>query len=709
MTGSSPEGEIDMNGSGKTAALVSAAALCIVVSARCGTVEKADSIVLYVSPGGGDTADGTEGDPFAALTGARDAIRALKSSGGFTKPVTVVLRGGTYEIDGPFTLTPGDSGTESCPVAYRSFPGETAVISGGRRISGWKDRGDGVWTAALPEVREGTWNFRQLHVNGERRKRPRLPREGYFLIADFPLKDNPAWSAKSNWFRYAEGDIDPGWTNIGDVEIVCPRFWVSSRQAIASIDEATRTVTFRDSTRYRYSDDFSTDGARYYADNVFEAFDEPGEWYLDRPTGTLFYRPLPGEDMMSADIVAPFADQLVRLEGRPLENAFVEHVAFEGLAFSHNNWMLPPGLVGDGQSAPEVEGAIYLEGARHCAFRDCAVTGLSSYAVQIDRGCTHNRFEYNELADLGGGGFRIGGGSAYDHPLLRTGANVIADNHIHHIGLDHHAATGVWIQHAFGNRIVHNHIHHTYYSSIAIGWVWGYARSISSHNVIEYNHVHDVGQGMLSDMGGIYLLGEAPGTVVRNNYFHDITSHGYGGWGIYTDEGSSNVLIENNVVFRTKCGGFHQHYGRENIIRNNIFAFSTEGQIIKSRVEPHLTLVFENNIVYWTEGPLLGGRWDGKDFGIYNPFDRKRATGQTTEFDYNVYYNPTSAEVRFGEWTFGEWKARGRDRHSVIADPLFADPENGDFTLSPGSPALMLGFVPIDLGDVGPREKRVLK
>jgi parallel beta-helix repeat protein len=182
---------------------------------------------------------------------------------------------------------------------------------------------------------------------------------------------------------------------------------------------------------------------------------------------------------------------------------------------------------------------------------------------------------------------------------------------------------------------------------------------------------------MLSDMGGIYTLGVQPGTVIRGNVFHDINSHGYGGWGIYLDEGSTNILVEDNIVYRTKTGGFHQHYGRENTIRGNIFAFSREGQIIRTRMEDHLSFTFERNIVYWNEGHLLGGKWSDSDH---------------YRLDHNLYFNAAGGPVEFAGSSFAEWQARGQDQHSIIADPLFRDPSKGDFRLKPGSPALTLGF-----------------
>ena len=494
------------------------------------------------------------------------------------------------------------------------------------------------------------------------------------------------------------------------MEVVSLRFWVSSRQHIASVDKKTKKVDFIETTNYRYSDDFTEKGARYFVENVFEALDKPGEWYLDRPTGTLYYMPKPGEDMNTAVVIAPYSPYLVRFEGDPMSNR-VSFVNFKGITFTHNNWQLPKGNPGDGQSAPAVDGAVYMKGTTHCSFADCRLEQLSSYAVQIEDGCRDNTFSGNEIAHLGGGGFRINGGDANSHPDMRTGWNTIADNHIHHIGERYHAATGVFIQHSGGNVITHNEIDHTYYSSITVGWVWGYRPSVSTHNEISYNHIHDIGQGVLSDMGGIYMLGVAPGTVVRNNLIHDLESWGYGGWGIYTDEGSTHVLVENNIVYNTKCPGFFQHYGKENIVRNNIFAFGKEAQIGRGRVEEHISFFMERNIYYWKdESAVLSGNWENK---VYmhrpgKPSDNAIADSLTYKFDYNLYFNPekTVSNVMFGKLTFDQWQKNGQDKNSLYADPGFVNPEKGDFTIGKNSPALKVGFIPIDMSAVGPRDRK---
>lgn len=666
-------------------------------------------VTFYVSPDGNDTAGGrSPNDAFATLTRARDAVRELKQSGGFTAPVTVVLRGGTYRLAEPLLFVPDDSGTETHSVTWTAYPEETPMVSGALRLTGWKEMENGLWTVSLSEVASGDWYFTTLFVDGESRPRTRLPREGYYRIVDYPSKDRDPWAAPGNHFVFSPGDIQARWKNLSDVEIVVLRFWVSSRQHIASVNEKSNTVYFNEQTHYRYSDDFSTDGARYYVENVFEALDEPGEWYLNRPEGKLYYFPRAEENLEKTVFEAPVSPQLIRVEGDPSQRAFVTNIRFQGITFTQNNWMLPEGNPGDGQSAPEVEGALYFRGAIGCAVDHCNLVQLSSYGIQIDEGCRKNRFAGNEMGHLGGGGIRMGGGDAYSYPDLRTGENLIADNHIHHIGEIYHAATGIWIQHSGGNTITHNEIDHTYYSSLAIGWVWGYRPSVTTHNEISYNHIHHVGQGVLSDMGGIYMLGVAPGTIVRNNLIHDIESYGYGGWGIYADEGSSHLLIENNIVYNTKCAGFDQHYGRENIVRNNIFALGDEDQIHRSRVEEHISFYLERNILYCTEDtPFIGGTWEKKTYMHRpgKPWIAPEPDSITHVFDHNLYYNPDKKqdEIRFDQWSFKEWQANGQDIHSLYADPLFVDPENGDFNLRQNSPAFILGFRPIDMQSVGPR------
>ena len=624
--------------------------------------------------------------PFATLQRAQQEVRKLKRKE-TKRPITVLVRGGIHFLKAPLTFTRQDSGVPEAPVIYASYPGEKPVISGGVRLKGWKrdDKSPALARLHIPEVERGEWAFSQLFVNGERRYRPRLPKEGYhFIEAEVPPSPK-AEKRGFDRFQFKAGDLRKDWTNLDDVEVLCFHSWSMSRMRIASIDEGKRIVTFAGPTVSRSQWAGLQRGKRFLVENVPDALKKPGEWYLDRNTGVLTYIPLPGENMAKAVVVAPRLDRLVELKGDVEKHQWVQYVVFRGLTFSHTNWNVPAKGYSCSQAEAVLSGAIAAEGARHCSLEKCAVTQVGIYAVDWRAGCKHNRVEKCELTDLGAGGVKIGEkGISQDEEAVAS-HNVVRDNLIAHGGRMHPAAVGVWIGHTPHNRIEHNDIYDFYYTGVSVGWRWGYAQSLAHHNTIAYNHIHQIGQAVLSDMGGIYTLGVSPGTTLRYNHIHDVESYDYGGWGIYPDEGSTHILAENNLVYRTKTGGFHQHYGKENRIINNIFALARTGQIIRTRAENHLSFTFQRNIVYWKDGPLLGSNWSGDNYAL----------------DHNLYWNASGKPVRFGKMTLKEWQEKGQDVHSFIADPLFVNPEKGDFRLKPNSPALKVGFRPFDMSEMG--------
>jgi parallel beta-helix repeat protein len=607
-----------------------------------------EAATLTVSPRG----------PLTSLAEARDAVRKLREQGK-PEPVTVLVRAGTYRLSETFTLGAADSN-----VTYAAYPNEHPVISGGRVISGWRKSRGSIWTAPA------TGDFHQFFVNGRRAQRARSPNYGFYRI------DGPSSQNKPFLLKYRDNEIHKSWETAGDVEVIALLAWAEIRMPITQVDEATHTATLAGNPR---PSNREVD-ARYWIENAPDALDMPGEWYLDKKAGQVSYWPVSGEDLTQSEIVAPVLQKLVQIDG-------AHDVTFRGLDFRHADWSIGPQGYADAQAATEAASAIEAVAADRLVVEKCSFSELGGYAVWLGRGSKHGRIAGNHIFDMGGGGIKIG------EVVKRTGDadqnydHMISDNEIHNIGLVYPAAIGIWAAQSSHNTIAHNDIHDLFYTAISVGWTWGYAPNLCNHNIIEFNHLYNIGKGMLSDMGAIYTLGVQEGTVIRNNLIHDLTSFTYGGWGIYPDEGSSDLVIENNIVYRTKSAGFHQHYGANNMVRNNIFAFGGEYQIMRTRVEDHLSFTFDRNIIYFDSGLLLGSNWAGDQYRM----------------NHNLYWDARGIPILPAGKSWETWQSLGQDTDSLIADPMFADPASGNFKLSPRSPAWKMGWKAIDMSTVGPR------
>jgi parallel beta-helix repeat protein len=196
----------------------------------------------------------------------------------------------------------------------------------------------------------------------------------------------------------------------------------------------------------------------------------------------------------------------------------------------------------------------------------------------------------------------------------------------------------------------------------------------------------------MSDLAGVYTLGISDGTVVSHNVIHDVYCWAYGGWGLYPDEGSSNILFENNLVYNVTDGGFHQHYGRGNTVRNNILAFSEQEQVrgtAQKKAGNHLSFTFERNIVHFDQGVLFGRAFQwGADVKV--------------DLKNNIYWRAGGQSFDFAGKSWDQWRAMGRDKEgSIIADPKFVDPEKRDFRFASDEVIKQTGFKPFDYRRAG--------
>ena len=648
------------------------------------------------------------------LPAAQARARALKQEGGRAAPVEVVLDDGVYTLTAPLSFTPEDSGTKDAPITYRAAPPGRVTISGGLRITGWRDAGNGVWSAAVPAVRAGNLYFRQLFVNDRRAVPARSPNRGFFYTTG--LVRQPEYPPRrADGFYYANGDLTEAMAAYPDTLITAYQSWLAHQYRVKELRPDTRAAlmaTTMDIVRPR---------SRYIVENAPSCLDAPGEWHLDRATGVLRYLPLPGEDPRKCTFTAPALPTLVTFRGDPEKGRFVEHLRFRGLTFAHADWTPEGNAIKSAQAhipngaAPiETElaaGAVAAIGLRDSSFEECEVVHTGSHAVVLLQGCTGNTLRKCHLHDLGGGGVYILweaplGGNRFgwkprgDYDTVTR--NEVDNCFIHDMTHVFRGSVGILLGPcAAYNRVTHNEISHGDYTGISVGWGWTAREDalFQEGNVVEYNHIHHVMNYLLDDGGGIYTPGAQKGARICRNWIHDIHHDplGHGAKGIYPDEGSAGILFEGNVVHDVGQG-FGGNGGHACVVRNNIFAFCEHSGMIggsrlwaPNRKYNPAPLTFEGNILFCDKAPFA---------------DTAFLPGELVSRN-NLYWagDPTDRPgFQDAERTLvglAAWQRKGFDAGSLLADPLFVNAAKRDLRLRRDSPALRLGFVATDLSRVG--------
>lgn len=701
-------------------------AAAVEFSAVFGAEVMAASRDYYVAPDGNDANVGSKAEPFASIPRAMAAVRELRLAKNPVGPVNVFLRGGVYPLTEKLVFTPADSGTSDSPVTYRSQPGERAVLSGGRRLSGtWQQTpGKPYYELPIPEARDGQWRFFSLYVNGESRIRARTPNWGQKVMrADGRAPgEDPRQS-----FRYFPSDIDPAWSHPTDIDVVLLQSWTPTLHRIEEIDPQRRVVRFH-STHGR-TVDFWERNFRYYLSNVFEALDEPGEWYLNRDTGTLFYLPMPGEDPNESVFVAPvLRSEMIELAGDLPAGRFVEHLHFRDLDFRHVDADLDRynGMYRQGHMF--LTAAVVARGLRTASWVGCTFAQLGEYALELADGCRDVRVQRCHIWDIGAGAMQLGVTDLKTLLTPRVAANagtgpadvpqpdglgaavqevldlVIDNNCIHRLGTIWHGCYGIVNRFASRTRITHNEIFDTHWDAIGLDARWNWQGEKYSHgNVVAYNHLHHLGLRYHTDAAGVYQFGPLD-THIHHNRVHDTVAYPYicGYAGIYLDQQSRGAVVENNLVSDVEWYAYFQHKGVDNVFRNNIGAFARDGLIRRGSLSDtwranHLEAY--RNLYVTDDDIALRHDWV--------PGDRPPVLRE------NMYHTLASdAELTFAGRRFAQWQAEGQDEGSVVGDPGFRDPAGRDFTLSPDAPAVTaVGFQPLDqeirtAGLYGPDEWR---
>lgn len=639
---------------------------------------------IFVSPEGDDRNSGSAGESVRSFDKAMMLAKDKLVHG----PVEILLSEGEYQLSRPVEIDSTWQLSKNNSLVVRGAGIGKTVVSGGLRLPPFEAVNDSLWIVDLAGTPYAIAGIGHLFVNGQRAVLARTPDAGSMFrkyeATEFAIDSVPVRGAVRDGLfvqrvKLPASAYDAMRAIDGRSENVRVSFlhaWDMTRRQVETFSPADSAIFVIGNPMKPWNP--IDREAQLFFENDRSFLDKPGEWFFDSEQCRLYYIPLKNEICETSVAVVPVADRFLIINGG--DNNPVNNVMFSGVTFAYTNYRYSRRGNDPVQAAARVDASFHIKNASGIDFLNCEIVHTGDGAIWFDDGSRNCSVVQCYFHDLGAGAVKMGNIKIPDDERLVRFINV--DNNIFHSGgRVFPTAVGVLATHAADVTISNNDIADFYYSGISIGWVWGYSHSPSKRNMILYNKVHHIGRGMLSDMGGIYTLGPSEGTIISNNIVTDIYSYSYGGWGIYTDEGSSGILIRNNLVYNCKSSGFHQHYGRDNVIKNNIFANQMYAQLEATEIENHLSFTFTNNIVYYNKGDMYGIKWDSVNSVV----------------DNNAYWCSGSEPLKFNDYTFKQWKQHtGHDVHSIIADPRFVDVEAGNFIPTNKTLIRKIDFEPFD-------------
>jgi hypothetical protein len=652
------------------------------------------SALLYVAPNGNDAWSGrfatpnaaqTDG-PVATLERARDELRKLKQSGGLpTGPCAVELSGGRYELKVPFELTAEDSGTESGAIVYRAKQGEEVRLVGGKLLSNWQPVTDPATLERLdPSARGkvlqadlkalGLTDLGEVTSAGKLlefffRDQPmpiaRWPNEGFVKIVDVlgqtPIDVRGTKGTKEGIFTYAD-DRPTRWKQENDLWLHGYWFWDWSdqRQKVASIDTEKRVITLAPPVHaYGYRE-----GQWFYAFNALAELDTPGEWYLDRSAGILYFWP-PASLKQGAAVVSVLPT-LVTLKD-------TAHITLRGLIFEAAR-----------------DNGIVISGGTHNEVVGCTLRNLGAWAVRVGGG-TANGVIGCDIYATGDGGITLDGG---DRKTLTPAGNFADNNHIHHYSRWNRICRPGIALGGVGNRATHNLIDNAPHQAISFG---------GNDHLIEFNEIHSVCYES-NDAGAIYSGRDwtMRGTVIRYNYLHHINGfEGRGCVGVYLDDMFCGTEIVGNLFYKVTRAAFVGG-GRDCTIANNIFVDCPPAVHIDARAMGWAGYHADDWVKEGTtKGTLSGIRYNEPPYSTRYP----KLINILAEEPHAPRGNLVARNVcSGGTWDEIEAKARPLvtlEDNLVEAEPGFVNASRENFQLRDDSPAYKLGFQRIPLEQIG--------
>ena len=614
---------------------------------------------FYIAPGGRDDATARRPDPsagkdgpLATLAAARDAARKA----GTEQPRTILLASGTYYVEERLLLDARDS-----HLTIAAAPGAAPVLLGGRRITGWKPDGDGLWAADVPAAKTGEWDFRMLMVDGRLCPRARMPKDGRFThLSQFKVpwmsSTGGGWKRKPTpeeltTLRYKPEDLEP-WINAENAEVTVYHMWDESLGSVKAIDRQAHTLTF-DKPLGHPPGAFGVQ--EYVVWNCRKGLHEPGQWQVDRKRGKVVYWPRKGEEIRKVLAVAPTVESVIVVAGS--NEKPVRGLTLRGLTVQVAD--TPPSAGGFG--ANRYPGAIDLGRTDGCTLDRLTVTAVNGHGVRANRsnGLVVERCIVHHT---GAGG------------IYARGENIrVQDNLVHDVGLAFPSGIGI---HGGGKgaRIVHNTVHDTSYSAV----------NVSGEDVlIEANHLYRA-MLVLHDGGGIYTF--APKRLVmQGNFIHDIPdTGGYGSSAYYLDERAEGCVVQRNLSVRVQRPS-HNHMAKNNTIRENVFITDGPMRLTFPRSEG---FTFEKNVLVSKGDITFNG------------------TNVVTTWGKNVFF-PEGGKVvgqRIERYATKGTEALGPDG-VLLADPkLLPGWEKGVVKFADDSPVRKLGIGDLDVSGAGRRK-----
>ncbi|HBL41051.1 MAG TPA: hypothetical protein DDY98_05575 [Ruminococcaceae bacterium] len=639
---------------------------------------------IFVSPDGNDANTGSFSAPLATLSAAKAKAKTCQGN------VTVYFRGGSYTISEPVCFNSSDRAN----VTYKAYgDDEPVVFTSGVPYTGFERCSVNGVSAFKKSVGKQT-DFNVLFNEKTTLKRTRYPSDGYLYVSQLSMEDVVNPETDTELFYNCKGlitkDKIPAFKNLNDVVIRILHYWKDEMATVTSYDEASGHLTYSRPSTMRVAE-----GERFFFENVFEQLKNPGEWYLDKTEGVLYYIPYAGEQPETLTLWGSETETMISVDG-------VDGISFENILFRGNGFSIPrQNKYSDisSQAGYDAAPCVSYKNAKDFTVKNCEFKDMAGCAVFVGAAVQNATVENNYFENLGAQAVYVRGENvAVDAPNVTKNITVY-NNCINGYGKVFYNSVGVLVIHANSVNILNNEIHDGYYSAVSVGWRWGYDYSITYNNKICDNLIYDIGQGWLSDMGGIYTLGVQTGTVLSGNVIHNVAADpgegGYGGWGIYPDEGSSNMLIEKNLVYACGNDSYHLHYGENNTVRNNIFALSGESQVrVQSRLDGKHTATFTDNILL-TDGKAatFSHMTEKASFTANHNFLWDLTYGE--EVYVNVKGNSKNSLTALTAQRFG-WL-----NNSVIVNPMFRDAKNFDFYLSANSPAVKDGFEAWDYSKAG--------